>query len=170
MPGLQVWNDQILIQMFRHAGLAFRLMPDGEFHAGFDLQEGSVEVAGTISVSGLLYYAMPCLFESLVVRVEGIAAPLVNRVSASGPRRLMMTTWRLIPTYTTWKSARRACRGGSNAGTPSLVPISSSIANSTSNGPNYSRAAKTGRGSLCNCGKRWTCPLGLRIQRWPRLI
>jgi hypothetical protein len=85
MQGLQVWNDQILIRVSRDAGLAFRLMPDGEFHGGFDLQEGSVEVAGTMSVSGLLYYAMPCLFESLVVRVEGIAAPLLDQAVGEWP-------------------------------------------------------------------------------------
>jgi len=85
MQELQVWNDQVLIRVSRDASLAFRLMPDGQFHGGFALQGGHVEVVGSEPVSGLLYYAMPCLFESLVVRVEGFAAPLLNRAVGEWP-------------------------------------------------------------------------------------
>jgi hypothetical protein len=85
MQGLQVWNAKVLIRVSRDAGLAFRLMPGGEFHGDFCLQEGSVDVAGTAPVNGLLYYPMSCLFESLVVRVEGVAAPLLNRAAGEWP-------------------------------------------------------------------------------------
>jgi hypothetical protein len=85
MQGLQVWNDKVLIRVSRDAGLAFRLMPGGEFQGDFDLQEGGVQVARPAPVSGLLYYAMPCVFESLVVRVEGVSAPLLNRAAGEWP-------------------------------------------------------------------------------------
>ena len=85
MQGLEIWNDQGMIRVSRDARLAFRLMPDGEFHQHVELQEGSAKVAGIAAVNGLLHYAMPCLFESLVVRVEGIAAPVLDRAIGQWP-------------------------------------------------------------------------------------
>jgi len=85
MQGLQIWNDQAMLRVSRDARLAFRLMPDGTFHQHVELQEGSTKVAGIAAVNGLLHYAMPCLFESLVVRVEGIAAPVLDRAIGQWP-------------------------------------------------------------------------------------
>jgi len=85
MQGLQIWNEQAMIRVSRDARLTFRLMPDGEFHQHVELQEGSVEVTGIAAVNGLLHHAMPCLFESLVVRVEGIAAPVLDRAIGQWP-------------------------------------------------------------------------------------
>jgi hypothetical protein len=85
MRGLQVWNDQVAIRVSRDARLAFRLMPQDEFSGDFELREGTIEAAEVAPVAGLLYYAVPCVYESLVVRVEGIAAPVLNRAVGEWP-------------------------------------------------------------------------------------
>ena len=85
MEGLRIWNDQVFVRVSRDARMAYRLMPDGAYQGELELQEGGVRVPGAVPVSGLLYYAMPCLFESLVVRVEGIAAPLLERAAGEWP-------------------------------------------------------------------------------------
>jgi hypothetical protein len=85
MQGLEVWNDRVSLCVSRDAGLAFRLMPDGQCHDALHLEEGSVEVAEITPVDGILYYAMPCVFERLVVRVEGVPAPLLHRAAGDWP-------------------------------------------------------------------------------------
>jgi hypothetical protein len=85
MQGLKVRNHQVMIQVTRDDRLAFRLMPDGEFQEGIHLQEGCVRVREIIPVCGLLYYAMPCVFESLAVRAEGVAAPVLDRALGQWP-------------------------------------------------------------------------------------
>ncbi|MBM4430576.1 MAG: hypothetical protein FJ026_09565, partial [Chloroflexi bacterium] len=76
MQELQVWNDCVLLSISRGGRLDFRMMPDGEFVGGLELGQGHVEVEQMPAVTGLLYYALPCVLESLVVRLEGTAAPL----------------------------------------------------------------------------------------------
>ena len=85
MHGLQVWNDQAMIRVSRAGRLAFGRMPDGKLHEGVELQEGSVEVDGSEPLRGLLFYAIPCISERLVVRLEGVAAPVLNRVAGEWP-------------------------------------------------------------------------------------
>jgi hypothetical protein len=85
MQGLEVWNHQVMIQVARDGQLAFRVMPDGDLQEGTRLQEGGVSVPEMAPVTGLLYYAMPCVFESLAVRVEGIAAPVLERALGQWP-------------------------------------------------------------------------------------
>lgn len=85
MQGLQVWNDQVLLRVSRDARLAFRLVPDDKWYGDLELKEGVIEVVGAAPASGLLYYAIPCVFESLVVRMEGRAVPLLNRVAGTWP-------------------------------------------------------------------------------------
>lgn len=85
MQGLEMWNDQVLIRVFRDGRLTFRAMPDGDFEGHSELQEGRIEVPGTTPVDGLLHYALPCLFERVVVRVEGVAVPLLDRAVGEWP-------------------------------------------------------------------------------------
>lgn len=88
MQGLQVWNDRVVLNVSRGGRLAFRLMPDGESVEGLELGEGCVGVEHIAPVSGLLYYALPCVLESLVVRLEGVTAPLVSRTTGEWPPSL----------------------------------------------------------------------------------
>lgn len=85
MQGLQVWNDRVLLDVSRGGRLAFRLMPDGAFIEGLELGEGYVEVEHNEPVTGLLCYALPCVLESLVVRLEGVTAPLLSRTTGEWP-------------------------------------------------------------------------------------
>jgi len=85
MQGLEIWNDQILLRVFRNGRLEFESKADREANGTVDLREGSIEVVGAAPVSGLLYYPMPCLFESLVVRLEGRATPLINQAVGEWP-------------------------------------------------------------------------------------
>lgn len=88
MKGLQVWNHQVMIQVACDGRLAFRLMPEGEWQSEIELQRGHAEVSGTTPVDGLLHYAMPCVFESLVVRVEGTTAPVLDRALGQWPEAI----------------------------------------------------------------------------------
>jgi len=85
MHGLQVQNDRVLLRVFRDARFDFRLMADDKFYGTFKLQQGSAEIIGTEPVKGLLYYAMPCVFESLIVRIEGTTTPVINRTVGDWP-------------------------------------------------------------------------------------
>jgi len=85
MQGLQVWNERVALSVSRGGRLTFRLMPDGEFVKGLELGEGCVEVEHKAPVTGLLYYVLPCVLESLVVRLEGVTAPLVSRTAGEWP-------------------------------------------------------------------------------------
>jgi len=85
MQGLQVWNERAVLSVSRGGRLTFRLMPDGEFVEGLELVEGCVEVEHIAPVTGLLYYALPCALESLVLRLEGFTAPLVSRTKGEWP-------------------------------------------------------------------------------------
>jgi hypothetical protein len=85
MQGLRVWNHQVMIQVARDGRLAFRLMPNGNFQRDLELKDGSVKVPEMPLVEGLLYYPMSCAFESLVVRVEGMTSPALDREVGQWP-------------------------------------------------------------------------------------
>ncbi len=85
MHSLEVRNHQVMIQVARDGRLAFRPMPEGKLRENVHLQQGSVTVPELAAVTGLLYYAMPSIFESLTVRVEGIAAPVLDRALGQWP-------------------------------------------------------------------------------------
>lgn len=85
MQGLQLQNDQIALRVSRDARLDVRLMKDGQSCVALDLQEGSIQVTGTAPVAGLLHYAMPSVFESLAVRLEGAPSALIQRTSGRWP-------------------------------------------------------------------------------------
>lgn len=85
MHVLQVWNEQALLRVLRDGRLELERKPGGEVLGGFDLQEGSVEVAGSAPVSGLLYYAMPCLHEKITVHLEGSATPAFEQAVGGWP-------------------------------------------------------------------------------------
>lgn len=88
MQGLQIWNDQVCVRVARDARLAFRLIQEEEFHGDFGFQEGVLETEGMAPVAGLLYYPMPCVFESIVVQLEGITTPSVYQVVGDWPAEI----------------------------------------------------------------------------------
>lgn len=82
MQPLKLWNDQVEVFVSRDALLSFRLT-QGE--GRFALREGTAQVRGGELIEGLFYHQMPCWFESLVVREEGVPEPLLQRVAGSWP-------------------------------------------------------------------------------------
>ena len=85
MQGLQLQNDQIALRVSRDGRLDVRSMKNGQSCVALDLQEGSIQATGTAPIEGLLYYAMPSVFESMAVRVEGAPSPLIQRTSGRWP-------------------------------------------------------------------------------------
>nr|MBC7244513.1 hypothetical protein [Chloroflexota bacterium] len=85
MQGLQIWNDQVLLRIARDARLSFRLTGEEKFYGDFEFKEGSIEAEGGAPISGVLYYAVPCVFESLVVQLEGIATPAMYQAVGAWP-------------------------------------------------------------------------------------
>ncbi len=88
MQGLEVWNHEVMIRVRCDGRLAFHLMPEGPSQSELELQLGRAQVAGTEPVDELFHYAMPCVFESLVVRVEGSAAPVLDRAVGQWPETI----------------------------------------------------------------------------------
>jgi hypothetical protein len=85
MEGLQVWNDQVAIRVSRDGRLATRLMARDEFSAEVELVEGVLKLNDLAPASGLLYYALPCVHETVAVHVEGMAAPVLERAVGEWP-------------------------------------------------------------------------------------
>ncbi len=85
MQGLQVWNEQVAIHVSREGGLALRLAARDEFSAQVELLEGTLELGDLVPASGLLYYALPCVHESVSVHVEGMAVPVLERAVGQWP-------------------------------------------------------------------------------------
>lgn len=88
MEELQIWNEQVFLRVARDARLAFRLIQEEKFHGDLKFQVGIIEAGGTAPVEGLFYYAMPCVFESIVVQLEGIATPSVYQVVGEWPTEI----------------------------------------------------------------------------------
>ena len=85
MQGLQVWNEQVAIHVSREGGLALRLAARDEFSAQVELLEGTLKLGELAPASGLLFYALPCVHESVSVQVEGMAAPVLDRAVGQWP-------------------------------------------------------------------------------------
>jgi hypothetical protein len=85
MQGLEIWNREFSIRVGHDGRLSFRPMPDGSFERQFALSEGQVEVADVAPVAGLFRYDLPCVFESLVVRLEGNTAPILEKTKGHWP-------------------------------------------------------------------------------------
>ena len=85
MQGLELRNDQVSFRVLRDARLCFESAVAGGASADWGLEEGSAKVDGAEPVAGLFYYGVPCVFESLVVRVEGRAGPLIQRSVGEWP-------------------------------------------------------------------------------------
>jgi hypothetical protein len=99
MQGLQVWNEQVAIRVSREGRLSLRLAartasadrgsrPErgrDEFSAEVELLEGTLKLGDLAPASGLLYYALPCVYESVAVHVEGMAAPVLERAVGQWP-------------------------------------------------------------------------------------
>ena len=85
MQGLQVWNEQVAIRVTREGRLAVRLAARDEFSAEVDLSEGVLELGDLAPASGLLYYALPCVYESVTVLVEGMPTPVLERAAGQWP-------------------------------------------------------------------------------------
>ena len=85
MIGLEIWNEQVLLRVSQDGRLHVRLTPDDKDQGDFELREGSVEPPGIARVTGLMHYAMPCIFEHLTMRLEGVSAPVMDRVTGHWP-------------------------------------------------------------------------------------
>ena len=85
MHALQVWNEQALLRILCDGRLELERKPGGEALGGFDLQEGSLQVAVIAPVSSLLYYGVPCLHEKVTVHVEGSVAPAFEQTAGDWP-------------------------------------------------------------------------------------
>jgi hypothetical protein len=85
MQGLQVWNEQVAIRVSREGRLAVRLAARDEFSAEVDLSEGVLKLGDLAPASGLLYYALACVYESVTVNVEGMPTPVLERATGHWP-------------------------------------------------------------------------------------
>jgi len=85
MQGLQVQNEQVAIHVSREGQLALRLAVGGEFSAPIELLEGTLKLGELAPASGLLYYALPCVYESVTVQLEGVTAPVLERAVGQWP-------------------------------------------------------------------------------------
>jgi hypothetical protein len=107
MQGLQVCNEQAAILVSREGRLAVHLAgrtasagrsprarrgrgsrPErgrDEFSAEVELLEGTLKLGDLAPASGLLYYALPCVHESVTVHVEGMATPVLDRAVGQWP-------------------------------------------------------------------------------------
>ncbi len=85
MQPLRLWNDQVEVLVSPEALLSFRLTQGPQDEGRFALREGKAELRGAEPIEGLFYHDMPCCFESLVVREEGLAEPLLQRVAGTWP-------------------------------------------------------------------------------------
>lgn len=79
MQGLHVWNEQVAIRVSRDGRLALRPAGRDEFSGQVELLEGVIKLGDLAPASGLLYYALPCVYETATVHVEGTAAPVLER-------------------------------------------------------------------------------------------
>jgi hypothetical protein len=82
---LEIGNDRASIQVSPDAQLTIRLIPEGQFGAKHMLSDGSIALRDRAPLSGLLYYALPCVFEGLIVRVEGVASPALQSTLGRWP-------------------------------------------------------------------------------------
>ncbi len=85
MQGLRVWNERVALSVSRTGRIEVEARGNGRPVAGQDLQEGRVELADCSPVTGLLFYALPCVFESLTLHREGGAVPLLSRTLGEWP-------------------------------------------------------------------------------------
>jgi len=85
MQGLQVWNERIRLSVSPTGHMEIEARGRGRPVAGLDLQEGGIELSSSSPVTGLLFYALPCAFESLAVHREGSSAALINRAVGEWP-------------------------------------------------------------------------------------
>jgi len=85
MQGLQVHNERVAIQVSREGRLGLRPAASDKFLAQAELLEGSVGLGELAPASGLLYYALPCVYESVTVQMEGMAAPVLERIVGQWP-------------------------------------------------------------------------------------
>jgi len=85
MQPLRLWNDRIELLVSREAQLVFRFTQVGQGEGCFALCEGKAHVRGAELIDGLLYYDIPCCFESLVVREEGVSEPLLQLLAGTWP-------------------------------------------------------------------------------------
>ena len=85
MQGLQVWNEQVAVGVSREGRLAARPVGQEEFQAQVELLEGTLSLGELVPASGLLYYALPCVHESVTVHMEGRVAPALERAVGQWP-------------------------------------------------------------------------------------
>jgi hypothetical protein len=85
MPGLEIENAKFWIRVERDGQLSSRAMPEGTFQRQYALSEGQIGATEAAPVEGLLRYDLPCIFESVVVRLEGNTAPVLQNTIGHWP-------------------------------------------------------------------------------------
>lgn len=85
MRELQVWNDRLLLSVSPTGHMSIDAKGKGLPVSELSLQEGSVELSGSSPVTGLLFYGLPCAFESLTLYREGSNAALINQTLGEWP-------------------------------------------------------------------------------------
>jgi hypothetical protein len=85
MQGLEVWGERAVLRVLPDGHLAVAPKADGASQRGFCLQSGRLELGENPPLSGLWFYAMPCVHEGLSVQREGNAAALCSRAIGEWP-------------------------------------------------------------------------------------
>jgi len=85
MQALEVWGESVLLRVSQDGHLALVLKAEGTSQRVFCLQPGWLELVENPPLSGLWFYAIPCVHEGLTVQREGNAAPLYSRATGEWP-------------------------------------------------------------------------------------
>ena len=79
MSDMEIVNSEARIRVTPDSELSIHLRPEGQFSAQYPMCSGTVSLTGRSPLMGLCYYDLPCAYESTVIRVEGVALPVLQR-------------------------------------------------------------------------------------------
>ena len=85
MHGLNIRNDKAALFVSPGGRLELQWLADAATRRAIELGEGAVPLTGSPSITGLSYYALPCQFESLIIRAEHAMAPLLQQTVGVWP-------------------------------------------------------------------------------------
>lgn len=85
MQPLRLWNDRVEVLISAEGLLSFRMTQGGQSKGCFALRQGKVRVRGPAVIEGLFYHDMPCCYESVVAREEGVAEPVLQHSAGTWP-------------------------------------------------------------------------------------
>jgi hypothetical protein len=85
MKALILRNDRVAVRVGCDGQIAVHGFPQGKERARLLLEEGTIDLPGTLALAGVLRYPSGSVFESLVVRRERDGRPLVERCGGTWP-------------------------------------------------------------------------------------